>query len=72
MGPNPKSPAYDAGLRQNEVITAVNDNTANLGGRAFLVWFVQNFDAGDSVTLTVAGFCGAQRKLSYKLPARGQ
>lgn len=72
MSPNPKSPAYEAGVRQNQAVIAVNGENPNLGGRAFLVWFIQRFDPGDRVKLTVIDGPNQTRDITYQLPQRGK
>ena len=71
MGPNPKGPAYDAGIRGNHVVTAVNGESPNLAGRAFLVWFTLRFEPGEVVTLTVMDGPSSARDITYRLPSRG-
>jgi hypothetical protein len=72
LGPNPKGPAYEAGIRQNHVITAVNGQSPNIAGRAFLVWFIKQFDPADEVTVSVIDSSGRPKDISYRLPRRGQ
>ena len=72
MGPHPQGPAYEAGLRGNQVITAVNGESPNVAGRGFLVWFIQRFDPGDRVTLTVTDGPDKAHHISYQLPQRGE
>ena len=72
MGPKPNGAAYDAGVRQNQVVTAVNGETPNMAGRAFLVWFIQRFDPGDRVTLTVMEGPDNRHDVTYQLPQRGE
>jgi hypothetical protein len=60
-------PAHKAGLRRNHVITAVNGESPDLIGRAFLVWFRLKFSPGDKVTLTVLDGAGKKRNVSYTL-----
>jgi len=67
MGNNTNSAPYKAGLRGRDIVTAVNGQTTNLNGRAFLVWFRQQFDRGDEVTLGVRDRNGAARNVTYKL-----
>ena len=72
MGPKPNGAAYDAGVRQSQVVTAVNGETSNMAGRAFLVWFIQRFDPGDHVTLTVMDGPDKRHNVTYQLPQRGE
>jgi serine protease Do len=67
MGNNTNSAPYKAGLRGRDVVTAVNGQTTNLNGRAFLVWFRQQYDGGDEVTLGVRAPNGQSRNVTYKL-----
>jgi serine protease Do len=69
MGNNTNSAPYKAGLRGRDVVTAVDGQTTNLNGRAFLVWFRQQFDAGDEVTLGVRDRNGQARSVTYQLSA---
>ena len=50
----------------------MNGENPNLGGRAFLVWFIQRFDPGDRVTLTVTDGPNQARDITYQLPQRGK
>ena len=70
MGGNTKSHAYRAGLRESDIITAVNGESPNLIARAFLSWFVHKFDPGDQVRLSVLDKNGAQREVTYQVPPR--
>ena len=72
MGKGTNGPGYLAGLRGNHIVTAVNGESPNLTGRAFLVWFVQKYDRGDRVTVTVMDRPGQRRDLTYQLPPPGQ
>jgi len=71
MGSNQKGAAFVAGMRPNHVLTAVNGQSPNLVGRAFLVWFNKQFEPDDRVTMTVRDDKGQSRDLTYQLPARG-
>ena len=71
LGPKPAGSAYDAGLRGDDVITAVNGQAPDLAGRAFLVWFRTRFDPGDEVTLTVRNPTGEERQVRYRVTRRG-
>lgn len=53
MGTNKTSAAYRAGIRQNYIVSAVNGESPNVAGRAWLVWFRKNFDPGKKVKMTV-------------------
>lgn len=53
FGPNPTGPAAAAGVRGTDVIVAVDGESPDRSGRAFLVWFRLHHDPGDLVTLTV-------------------
>ena len=66
MGRNTNSAPYRAGLRGSDIVTAVNGATTNLVGRAFLVWFRQQYDAGDRVTLSVQSR-GQPKEITYQL-----
>jgi hypothetical protein len=52
-------------------VTAVDGESPNLAGRAFLVWFIKKFEPGDRVTLTVVDKPGQAREVTYQLPVRG-
>ena len=62
-----KTVAYRAGLRRAHVITAVNGQSPDLVGRAFLVWFRLQFNRGDKVTLTVLDARRREKKIAYTL-----
>ena len=66
MGSATNSAPYRAGLRGRDIVTAVNGVSTNLTGRAFLVWFRQQYDAGDRVTLSVRSQEKA-REVTYQL-----
>lgn len=70
LGPNPSGPAYAAGVRGNDVVTAVGGESPNVAGRAFLVWFKMHYEPGDQVTVTLKNPAGQERKVSYRLPNR--
>lgn len=72
MGTNTNSPAYAAGLRGSHVVTAVNGESPNVAGRAFLVWFIQKYDPSDRITVTALDSSGQSRDLTYQLPLRGK
>jgi hypothetical protein len=72
MGKSTNSPAYVAGLRGNHIVTAVNGESPNLSGRAFLVWFIQKYDRGDRITVSAVDSSGQSRDVTYHLPARGE
>lgn len=69
MGSDTTSPAYKAGLRGGQVITAVNGESPNLIAREFLAWFTHKFDPGDQVKLSVLDGNGEPREVTYQLPA---
>ncbi|MEZ0267097.1 MAG: hypothetical protein ACAI43_20385, partial [Phycisphaerae bacterium] len=48
-----RGPAWAAGLRGNDVITAVNGQSPNLAARAWIIWFRLNHDAGQEIKLDV-------------------
>ena len=67
FGPNTTSPAYVAGVRGNDVVTAVGGENPDLVGRAFLVWFNMRYEKGDEVTLTLTDPQGRERTVTYRL-----
>lgn len=67
LGPRRAGPAYDAGVRGSDVVTAVDGESPDVTGRAFLVWFKMRYDRGDEVTLTLKDPQGRERKVSYRL-----
>ncbi len=67
MGRDTNNPPYAAGIRGRHVITAVNQQSPNLVGRGFLVWFRQQYDAGDKVTITLRDDKGETRDIAYVL-----
>lgn len=70
MGKNPANPPFAAGIRGSDVITAINGESPNLSGRAFLVWFIKKFEPGDRVTVTLLDNNGRQREVKYQFPNR--
>ncbi len=73
FGPNKDAwVARKAGLIESDVILAVNGQSPNLSGRAFLVWFRGMFEPGDDVVLTVRSAKGGEREVKYKTTARGR
>jgi hypothetical protein len=60
------SPAWRAGLRGSDTITAVNGQSPNLVGRPWIHWFRMQFEPGDQVTLTVMDQKGAKREITYR------
>ena len=67
IGKDSKSPARKAGLKNDDIVVAINNQPIPAEGRAFLVWFRMNHDPGDEVTLTVANAAGKRREVSYSL-----
>jgi serine protease Do len=67
LGPKPSGPAYAAGVRGNDVVTAVGGESPDVAGRGFLVWFKMRYERGDEVTLTLKDPQGRERKVSYRL-----
>jgi S1-C subfamily serine protease len=67
MGPNSRGAARQAGLKNDDIVVAVNGQPVAAEGRAFLVWFRMNHNPGDEVTLNVANAAGKERELSYSL-----
>lgn len=69
FGPRTDDPVYRAGLRQDHAIVAVDGESPNLVGRAFLVWFRLRKEPGDDVELSVRD--GLERRtIRYRLPKR--
>lgn len=67
MGAKAQSAAREAGLKNDDLVVAVNGQPLTAEGRAFLVWFRMNHDSGDEVTLTVVDATGKKRQVSYEL-----
>jgi serine protease Do len=67
MGPNTRGAAREAGLKNDDLIVAVNGQPLTAEGRAFLVWFRMNHEPGDDVTLTALDASGKKRQVSYEL-----
>ncbi len=61
--------AKAAGMVEGSIITAVGDETLNLSGRPFLVWFRLRHEPGDEATFTVREPSGTIKKVTYKLSA---
>jgi C-terminal processing protease CtpA/Prc len=71
LGPKPSGPAFAAGVRGNDVVTAVGGESPDVAGRAFLVWFKMRYEPGDEVTLTLKDPQGRERAVTYRLAKRG-
>jgi S1-C subfamily serine protease len=67
LGPKPSGPAFAAGVRGSDAVTAVGGESPDLAGRAFLVWFKMRYEKGDQVTLTLKDPQGRERTVSYGL-----
>jgi serine protease Do len=67
FGKQRDSPAQLAGLTGDDVIVAVNGESPDVSGRAFMVWFRLHHDPGSTVTLTVRDPRGRQRDLRYEV-----
>jgi S1-C subfamily serine protease len=67
IGPNMRGNAREAGLKNDDIVVAVNNKPIPAEGRAFLVWFRMNHEPGDQVTVTVADAAGKKRDVSYLL-----
>jgi serine protease Do len=67
IGPNNRGPAREAGLKNDDLVVAVNSESPNVEGRSFLVWFRMKYNPGDEVTLTAMDASGKKRKVSYRL-----
>ena len=65
--PKPASYAWEAGVRREHVITAVDGEHPDVAGRAFLVWFRLHHDAGGEATFTVMDEKGREQKVTCKL-----
>lgn len=72
FGKQTTAAVWQAGMRGNQIITAVGDEHSNITGRPFLVWFHLHHEPGDAVTFTVMDEKGQTRKIECKLPARGE
>lgn len=57
----------EAGLEQGQVIVAVDGQRPDLEERAFLVWFRQSFEPGQTARLTVLDPAGRSRRIEYEL-----
>jgi S1-C subfamily serine protease len=64
-----KSSAFNAGLRPQHVITAINGKSPDISGNAIIVWFRMNTMPGDDIELTILD--GAAKKtIKYKAVVR--
>lgn len=63
---NDTNPAWKAGLRPGDVITAVNGQSPNVAGRPWIVWFRQTNEKGDRIRLTVVDAKGERREIAYR------
>jgi hypothetical protein len=64
-------PAYNAGLRESDVIVAVGGESPDLAQREFMTWFRLRYEPGDEIVLTVRDSRGAVRELRFTAPAPG-
>jgi serine protease Do len=62
-------PAYRAGLRESDVITAVGGESPDLAQREFMTWFRLRYEPGDEIALTVRDSRGASREVKFTAPA---
>jgi hypothetical protein len=62
------SVATAAGLKSNQMITAVNGKSPNVAGRSFEWWFRSTFNPGDEITLTVQEMPGQKKEFKFILP----
>lgn len=69
FGRNPTGPAYEAGIRPEDVIVAVGGQSPDKNGRGWLIWFKLQYRVGDQVTMTVVNKQGERREVSYTLAA---
>jgi hypothetical protein len=67
LGPKPSGAAFAAGVRGNDVVTAVGGESPDVVGRGFLVWFRMRYEKGDDVTLTLKDPQGRERTVTYRL-----
>jgi len=58
-------PAFEAGLREGDVVVAVGGESPDLVGRDFMTWFRLRFDPGDEVVLTARDARGRDREVRY-------
>lgn len=70
MGQNPQGPAFDAGLRPNHVIVAIDGQSPDVDGRSLQVWVRFRYKRGDTVTLTVVEPNGQKKDIKYRLPLK--
>lgn len=66
LGKKNRGPAWQAGLRNHHVITAVNGQEPDHSGRGFLVWFRLRFEPGATIKLSVKEPNGKSRELVYQ------
>jgi|GEM_PF-300112 len=59
--------AADAGMKANDFVIAVDGESPDLFGRAFLVWFRLRYEAGDTIELTLVNPQGNTRKIKYEV-----
>ena len=68
LGQQAKGAAFDAGLRANQVVVAVDGQSPDKDGRGFCVWFRFRYNPGDTITLTVVEPDGSRKDIRYRLP----
>ena len=65
-GKDPQGPAFAAGLRAEDVITAVNGQSPNFAGRQWLVWFRLTFEKGEEIKMSVVDAKGEKKMIAYR------
>lgn len=61
-------PAHGAGLRDDDVIVAVNGQSPDLAQRDFMAWFRLRHEPGDEIVLSVRDPRGREREVRYAAP----
>lgn len=60
-------PAAQAGVRNGDLLIAVDGENPNYVGREFVTWFRMKYDKGDIVTVTLVDNNGRRRDVRYQL-----
>jgi hypothetical protein len=67
-GVSPEAKAV--GLAPQSIVTAVDDQKSDIGGRPWLIWFRMTHEPGDSITVSYRDPGGAEKRATYRIPSK--